>query len=169
MRSMERPGAPGLDLDRLPVTDLERKNEVLEALLRQKQRDLDHERDLRRAAREQCAQAERYAVRLAAMIPKAPPEELRCPARIVATEGTCGGHPRLDGHRLCVHDIVSGVRNYGGDVLAWWEEEFPYLTFEQVLAALGYYAAHPAEIDPILAARQAAYEALPTLGEPDAS
>lgn len=161
MRSMERPGAPGLEL--AAASDRERRNEVLEDLLRQKQQDLDEEREVTRNLRKLRAEAERRAVELAALVPKCP--VTLSPAQVVATEGTCGGDPRLDGTRLCVHDVVSGVRNYGGNVLLWWRREFPYLTLQQVLAALGYYAAHPAEIDQILAERQTAYEALPTMGD----
>lgn len=161
MRSMERPGAPGHAL--AVVSGLERKNAVLEDLLAQKQRDLDTARESARIAREQRAEAERRAVELAALVPKCP--VTLTPAHVVATEGTCGGDPRLDGTRLCVHDVVSGVRNYGGNVLMWWHREFPYLSLQQVLAALGYYAAYPAQIDEIFAERQAAYEALPTLEE----
>lgn len=168
MRTSERPGAPAGtpsgpadELTRRPLSDLERRNEVLEDLLRQKQRDLDTERELRIIARQQCTEAERRAVELASLIPASPPSlNATFPATIVASEDTRSGHPRLCNTRLCVHDIVSGVRNYDGNVLMWWRREFPHLTLQQVLAALGYYVAHQAEIDRILAERQADYEAL---------
>ena len=74
-------------------------------------------------------------------------ETLMAP-RIVRTPGTCGGKPRIDGHRIKVEHVAVCYERLGMSadeiVLA-----HPTITLAQVHAALAYYD-HKAEIDPIL-------------------
>lgn len=64
---------------------------------------------------------------------------------IVCTPGTCGGRPRIAGHRITVHNIVidfnTGMKPE--DIVA----ERPQLTLAQVYAALAYYYANKEVID----------------------
>lgn len=72
-------------------------------------------------------------------------------AKIVKTPGTCGGRPRLDGHRLTVDHFV-GLRKAGvmdAEILQDWD----YLTQAQLDAVWAYYAAHTEEIEDILRER----------------
>jgi uncharacterized protein (DUF433 family) len=66
-------------------------------------------------------------------------------ARIVQTPGTCGGRPRIDGHRIRVQDIA--VEH---DWQAMSPEEICYqhpgLTLAEVDSALAYYHDHREEI-----------------------
>lgn len=66
---------------------------------------------------------------------------------IVATPGTIGGKPRIDGRRIGVHVVViARQQGMGDDEIAYnW-----HLTPEQITEALDYYAAHAAEIDAII-------------------
>lgn len=66
-------------------------------------------------------------------------------SHIEVTPGTCGGKPRIAGHRIRVQDIV-----------LWTEEgrsadeivtDFPQLTLSDVYAALAYYHDHREAID----------------------
>ena len=70
-------------------------------------------------------------------------------AAIVATPGTIGGKPRIDGHRIGVNHIAIWHEQMGMDI----DEimaEFD-LTRDEVQSALDYYAAHRSEIDMIIA------------------
>ena len=65
---------------------------------------------------------------------------------IVQTPGTCGGRPRIDGHRVRVQDIVIEYESQGLSP----EEicrEHPGVSLAQVHAALAYYYDHRDEIE----------------------
>lgn len=66
--------------------------------------------------------------------------------RIVATPGTCGGKPRIDGHRIKVSHIAVCHERMGmspDDIVT----SHPTITLAQVYAALAYYYEHKDEID----------------------
>jgi uncharacterized protein (DUF433 family) len=66
--------------------------------------------------------------------------------RIVSTPGTCGGRPRIDGHRITVEDVAVWHERMGmspDEVVA----EYPTLTLSDVHAALAYYYEHREQID----------------------
>lgn len=66
--------------------------------------------------------------------------------RIVRTPGTCGGKPRIEGHRITVkHVVVDHDRAGMGaqEIVA----AYPGLTLADVEAALDYYREHRDEID----------------------
>jgi len=65
---------------------------------------------------------------------------------IVSTPGTCGGKPRIDGHRIRVQDIVGAytVRGLSPEEIC---EDYPSITLAQVHAALAYYFDHREEIE----------------------
>lgn len=70
--------------------------------------------------------------------------------RIVRTPGTCGGKPRIDGHRIKVEHIAVCYERLGltpDEIVA----QHPTLTLAQVHAALAYYFDHKDEIDADLA------------------
>jgi uncharacterized protein (DUF433 family) len=67
-------------------------------------------------------------------------------AHIEITPGTCGGKPRIAGHRIRVEDIVVWHERLGQSV----DEivsRFPQLSLADVYAALTYYHDHRKEID----------------------
>jgi len=78
--------------------------------------------------------------------------------RIAKTPETCGGHPRLDGRRLCVHDVIRGWQQCDYDAQAYLWSERPDLTVDEFLACLQYYMKNQVEINWILVQRQRAYE-----------
>ena len=58
--------------------------------------------------------------------------------RIVSTPGTCGGRPRIDGHRVTVEDVVGWHERQGlspDEIVS----AHPGLTLADVYAALAYY------------------------------
>jgi len=64
---------------------------------------------------------------------------------IVATPGTCGGKPRIAGHRIRVQDVAIWHERLGYSI----EEiiaHYPQLTLAEVHAALAYYYDHRDEI-----------------------
>ncbi len=66
--------------------------------------------------------------------------------RIVSTPGTCGGKPRIDGHRITVKHIVLDHQRVGmspDEIVS----AYPSLTISDVYAALAYYHDHRADID----------------------
>lgn len=66
--------------------------------------------------------------------------------RIVRTAGTCGGKPRIDGHRIKVEHIAICHERLGmspDEIVA----GHPTITLAQVHAALAYYFEHKVEID----------------------
>jgi uncharacterized protein (DUF433 family) len=61
--------------------------------------------------------------------------------RIVSTPGTCGGKPRIAGHRIRVQDVVVCHEALGlcpEEIVA----SYPGLTLADVHAALAYYLGH---------------------------
>ena len=77
---------------------------------------------------------------------------------IVRTPGTCGGRPRIAGHRLTVHNIVIDFK--AGVKPEELVSEKPQLTLAQVYAALAYYYANQEAIDAEIAADDAEYDRL---------
>jgi uncharacterized protein (DUF433 family) len=67
-------------------------------------------------------------------------------AHIEITPGTCGGKPRIAGHRIRVQDIVVWYDRMGqsADEIV---SRFPQLSLADVYAALAYYHDHREEID----------------------
>jgi len=67
-------------------------------------------------------------------------------SHIEITPGTCGGKPRIAGHRIRVQDIVIWHERMGdsADEIV---NQFPQLTLADVYAALAYYHDHREEID----------------------
>ena len=66
--------------------------------------------------------------------------------RIVSTPDTCGGKPRIAGHRITVKHIVM-CHQRAGDSPDEIVSAYPSLTLSDVYAALAYYFDHKAEID----------------------
>lgn len=60
---------------------------------------------------------------------------------IVATPGTCGGKPRIAGHRIRVQDVALWHERLGYSV-AEIVAHYPQLTLAEVHAALAYYYDH---------------------------
>lgn len=67
-------------------------------------------------------------------------------AHIEITPGTCGGRPRIAGHRIRVEDIVVWHDRMGqsADEIV---SRFPQLSLADVYAALAYYHDHREEMD----------------------
>jgi uncharacterized protein (DUF433 family) len=66
--------------------------------------------------------------------------------RIVSTPGTCGGRPRIDGHRITVEDIAIWHERMGmspDEIVS----GHPSITLSDVHAALAYYFDHRERID----------------------
>src|SRR6185437_5900036 len=63
-----------------------------------------------------------------------PPDRVR----IVSTPGTCGGRPRIDGHRITVEDVVIWHERMGmsADEIV---SAYPTTTLSDVYGALAYY------------------------------
>jgi uncharacterized protein (DUF433 family) len=84
-----------------------------------------------------------------------PPQTLNTPAgpgpvpdrvRIVSTPGTCGGRPRIDGHRITVEDVSIWRERMGmspDEIVS----AYPSLTLSDVHAALAYYYENREAID----------------------
>ena len=66
--------------------------------------------------------------------------------RIVSTPGTCGGRPRIDGHRITVEDVAIWHERMGmsADEIV---SEYPSITLSDVHAALAYYYENRVQID----------------------
>lgn len=66
--------------------------------------------------------------------------------RIVSTPGTCGGRPRIDGHRITVEDIAiwHERRGMSPDEIV---TAYPSITLADVHAALSYYYENRERID----------------------
>src|SRR5262245_63967405 len=74
--------------------------------------------------------------------PELPPDRVR----IVSTPGTCGGRPRIDGHRITVEDVAIWYERMGmsaDEVVS----AYPTLTLSDVYAALAYYFDNRERID----------------------
>jgi uncharacterized protein (DUF433 family) len=77
---------------------------------------------------------------------EAPDELSEAEPRIVITPGTCGGKPRLAGHRIKVADVAIWYERMGmnpDEIVSTW----PSLTLSDVHAALAYYYDHRERID----------------------
>ena len=73
-------------------------------------------------------------------------EDLLLLKRIVSTPGVLGGKPRIDGTRMGVTHILEALA--AGDTAEQIVKDFPYLTHDDIRAALiygAYHAQHPAE------------------------
>jgi uncharacterized protein (DUF433 family) len=66
--------------------------------------------------------------------------------RIVSTPGTCGGRPRIDGHRITVEDVAIWHERMGmsPDEIV---HSYPTITLSDVHAALAYYYENRERID----------------------
>src|SRR4051794_8067228 len=81
-----------------------------------------------------------------AMSPPAGREPAPDRVRIVSTPGTCGGRPRIDGHRITVEDVAVWHERMGmspDEVVS----AYPSLTLSDVYAALAYYHENRERID----------------------
>lgn len=67
------------------------------------------------------------------------------PARIVSTPGTCGGRPRLYGHRLDVDWYRDMRHQYGVQANSYILRQWPYLTESQVQCMSDFYDLQPEE------------------------
>ncbi len=72
---------------------------------------------------------------------------------ILKTPGVCGGQARLEGSRICVHDVIGLLQN--GETVDSVIRQLPGLSRAQVFECLAYYEDHLAEVD-YLVARQMA-------------
>jgi uncharacterized protein (DUF433 family) len=66
--------------------------------------------------------------------------------RIVSTPGTCGGRPRIDGHRIKVEDVAIWHERMGlspDEIVS----AHPSISLSDVHAALAYYFEHRERID----------------------
>jgi uncharacterized protein (DUF433 family) len=73
------------------------------------------------------------------------PNRVLSTEHIVATPGTCGGKPRIAGHRIRVQDVAIWHERLGytiEEIIA----HYPQLTLAEVHAALAYYYDHRDEI-----------------------
>jgi uncharacterized protein (DUF433 family) len=77
---------------------------------------------------------------------------------IVRTPGTCGGRPRIDGHRLTVHNIA--IEFNAGLTPEQILDERPQLSLAKIYAALTYYLANKEIIDAEIAADREEYARL---------
>jgi uncharacterized protein (DUF433 family) len=78
--------------------------------------------------------------------PRPPNVEAAPEPRIVSTPGTCGGKPRIGGHRIKVEDVATWHVRMGmspDEIVSNW----PSLTLSDVHAALAYYFDHRERID----------------------
>jgi uncharacterized protein (DUF433 family) len=67
-------------------------------------------------------------------------------AHIVQTPGTCGGRPRIDGHRIRVQDIAVAhvLQGMSAKEIC---RQYPGVTEAEVHSALAYFYDHRAEIE----------------------
>jgi uncharacterized protein (DUF433 family) len=67
-------------------------------------------------------------------------------AHIVQTPGTCGGRPRIDGHRIRVQDIAVAhvLQGMPAEEIC---RQYPGVTEAEVHSALAYFYDHRAEIE----------------------
>jgi len=66
--------------------------------------------------------------------------------RIVSTPGTCGGRPRIDGHRITVEDVAIWHERMGmspDEIVS----AYPTIALSDVYAALAYYYENREQID----------------------
>ena len=72
---------------------------------------------------------------------------------ITRTPGVCGGHARVEGSRITVHDVVGLLQN--GETVDSVTRQLPGLTRAQVYECLAYYEDHLAEVDHLIARQMA--------------
>jgi uncharacterized protein (DUF433 family) len=84
-----------------------------------------------------------------------PPPTLR--DHIAITPDTCGGKPRIAGHRIKVSDIVI-CHEHNGMSPKQIVEAFPTINMAEVYAALSYYWDHRSEIDEEIKADEEYFE-----------
>jgi uncharacterized protein (DUF433 family) len=75
--------------------------------------------------------------------PTVPPSDR---VRIVSTAGTCGGRPRIDGHRITVENVAIWHERMGmspDEIVS----SYPSITLADVHAALAYYYENREQID----------------------
>jgi uncharacterized protein (DUF433 family) len=77
---------------------------------------------------------------------------------IVRTAGVRGGHARVGGTRIGVHDVIGLLQN-GETVDSLVANCFPDLTRAQVYECVAYYEDHRGEIDVLVAREMSASEA----------
>jgi uncharacterized protein (DUF433 family) len=77
---------------------------------------------------------------------------------IVRTPGVRGGHARVEGTRIGVHDVI-GLLQTGETIDTLVTDRFPNLTRAQVYECLAYYEDHRGEIDVLVARQMSAGEA----------
>lgn len=76
---------------------------------------------------------------------------------IISTPGVRGGHPRVEGTRVGVHDVI-GLLQTGETVDSLIARCLPNLTRAQVYECLAYYEDHRGEIDVLVARQMSATE-----------
>lgn len=77
---------------------------------------------------------------------------------LIATPGTCGGRPRINGTRISVQQIAAQFkRGLSAEDI---EQVYEHLSLAQVYAALAYYLANREEIDAALAEEETLYDQL---------
>lgn len=64
---------------------------------------------------------------------------------IVRVQGVCGGRPIIEGTRISVKTIVDWTKQ--GLTIEEVQEQYPFLSSEQIEDALAYYNDHPEEIE----------------------
>ena len=72
---------------------------------------------------------------------------------ITRTLGVCGGHARVEGSRIAVHDVIGLLQN--GETVDSVTRQLPGLTRAQVYECLAYYEDHLAEVDYLIARQMA--------------
>lgn len=77
---------------------------------------------------------------------------------IVSTPGIRGGHPRIEGTRIAVHDVVGLLQH--GESVDGVVRCYPGLTRSQVYECLAFYEDNQALLD-VLVARQLARDPIP--------
>jgi uncharacterized protein (DUF433 family) len=85
--------------------------------------------------------------------------------RIVSTPGTCGGRPRIDGHRITVEDVAIWHERMGmspDEIVA----SYPTITLSDVHAALPYYYENRQRIDTEIEEGREFVEAMRAKAEP---
>ena len=72
---------------------------------------------------------------------------------IIRTPEVCGGHARVEGTRIAVHDVVGLLHN--GETVDSVTRQLPGITRAQVYECLAYYEDHLAEVDYLIARQMA--------------
>ena len=72
---------------------------------------------------------------------------------ITQTPGVCGGHARVEGSRIAVHDVIGLLHN--GETVDSVTRQLPGLTRSQIYECLAYYEDHLAEVEYLIARQMA--------------